>query len=1101
MSASRAVAALFARIAVGASLALAPAALSAQDAQVVAALRGETGVDPDPGSLLATVSMLSVEGAPLGEALARLAERSRVQIAFSPSLLPAGLRVDCDCAALNLARTLDRLLADTGLGYVELGSQVVVVPRSGTEPVPPDALLRGRVRSELAVPVADATVRLTDAADTARTQLTGTDRLGYFAFHDLAAGQYTLSVARIGYALHQQQVEVAAGDDLEVAIQMAEQAVALRGVRVEAERSRRRAWFEQSAGATVEALGAAEVRAIPGLAEPDPLKAIDVLPGVTSMSDFGAAFNVRGGSADQNLYLLDGVPIFNPFHTMGLFSVFNADMVARAELQSGGFPAEYGGRVSSVLRIDSDLGDEELAVDAAVSLIASRAAVGGGIPDGAKSRLGLSSARWKASARRSYLDVLTRPLLEVPFPYRLQDAQAAFEAWTRAGDRIRLTSYLGRDVFDIGRLTVLLDGWEERFPAEIPWSWGNAAVGAAWTRPLRAGGALDVHASWSRADTDLALSEVKDARFRSRIRRAAVGADVERRAGPATRWKSGVLSTWMRYGNAVEGGFPELYPNGSGTGWGTAAYTQVNWRPNRRWLAEVGVRVDHWRAGDATATTTVSPRLAVKRFVRDGRWAVRAGGGRYTQFLHSVRDEQVPLGWDAWVLAGGRVPPVVSDQVLAGVEGWLGGGRGLVRFRRGVLPDLRRRGGNELGRRSARPCRRPCFGRRRVVRRGLPGTQERGPDHRLDRSVAAQGRTVAARSRDRAGRGGAGRAPGRVRPATGRGHGASPRAALGRRGRTALEPGHGAAVHAPDYGAPCEPTPADGPQSRAQLPADGLPGPQKRRALSGQPPPRRQPAPHLAQVLGHAHALRERGQRLQSRERPLLFLGVGGRGSDPEHSHSAHHRRRGLVLMRAFTPSRRRLLLAAPLLCAACGSLDIDIPVLESDQVVAEVAAIVAVDPTDPASGTLHMSAIITRYADGWTPQRVPGASVVVRGESGRAVRLAEQDDQVAGCVNPNRPARLAGTCYLTVSDPGAFGLGEALSMTATLPDGSQLVGSSRIPGAFVATDLALDGGSCRLAPRTNPSLRVESGRGRGRIRRRSGGPPPCRARSGGRHP
>ena len=162
------------------------------------------------------------------------------------------------------------------------------------------------------------------------------------------------------------------------------------------------------------------------------------------------------------------------------------------------------------------------------------------------------------------------------------------------------------------------------------------------------------------------------------------------------------------------------------------------------------------------------------------------------------------------------------------------------------------------------------------------------------------------------------------------------------------------------------------------------------------------------------------------------------------------------------------MLLAAPLLCAACGSLDIDIPVLESDQVVAEVAAIVAVDPTDPASGTLHMSAIITRYADGWTPQRVPGASVVVRGESGRAVRLAEQDDQVAGCVNPNRPARLAGTCYLTVSDPGAFGLGEALSMTATLPDGSQLVGSSRIPGAFVATDLALDGGSCRLAPRTN---------------------------------
>ena len=181
-----------------------------RDTQLLAALRGETGVEPEPGTLLATISRLSIERTPLAEALVRLAERSNVQIAFGPSLLPADLRVDCDCATLNLARVLDRLLADTDLGYVELGSQVVVVPKAD-DLAPTDGLLRGRVRSEVAVPIEDATIRLMLSADTTRQQITETDRLGYFAFHDLAAGAYVLTVARIGYRLHEQAIAVASG--------------------------------------------------------------------------------------------------------------------------------------------------------------------------------------------------------------------------------------------------------------------------------------------------------------------------------------------------------------------------------------------------------------------------------------------------------------------------------------------------------------------------------------------------------------------------------------------------------------------------------------------------------------------------------------------------------------------------------------------------------------------------------------------------------------------------------------------------------------------------------------------------------------------------
>lgn len=652
------------------------AGLSAQDSRVLAALRGETGVDPAPGTLLATISMLSIEQAPLPEALARLAEQSNVQIAFSPSLLPAGVRVACDCATLNLARALDRLLADTDLGYVELGSQVVVVPRAGSDLASPDGLLRGRVRSEVAVPIEDAAVRLVLAADTTRRHITGTDRLGYFAFHDLTPGRYALSVTRIGYAIHERDVDMAPGSDLHMEVALTEQAVELAGVLAEGRRSRQRERYERSGGVTVQEMNRQELKAIPGVAEPDPMKSVEVLPGVTRVSDFTAAFNVRGGSADQNLILLDGMPIFNPFHAMGLFSVFNGDMVQRAELHSGGFPAEYGGRTSSVLKVESDLGDGELGVDAGVSLIASRAAVKGGMSADLRERLGLASARWRVSGRRSYLDVLTRPFLDAPFPYRLNDLQGAFEAWTRKGDRIRITGYSGRDIIDMRDLAIL-GGDSADEPLDVglfntEWRWGNDAAGASWTRPLPDGGALDLHGSFSRFHSRFEFDEFGDTYVSTRISRASFGGDLERRPAPRLSWKSGWVVGRLKNRNVIEGGIPEAFPTGREDGVEAGIYSQVGWNPNSRWLLEGGLRLDQWRPGDASATTVVSPRFALKRFLGDGSWAVRAAAGRYSQFILSVRDEKLPVSPEWWMLSGAAAPVLVSEQLQAAFEGFAG---------------------------------------------------------------------------------------------------------------------------------------------------------------------------------------------------------------------------------------------------------------------------------------------------------------------------------------------------------------------------------------------------------------------------------------------
>ena len=665
--------------------------LAAQDEQVVAVLRGETGIEPAPGTLLATVSGLSIQSAPLAAALSRLAESSQVQIAFSSSLLPDGLRVNCDCMTMSVARALDQMLVDTHLGYLELAAQVVVVPRGAQEV----ADLRGRVRSEVAIPIEDATVRLRLRADTARQLVTWSDRLGFFVFDDLTPGDYGLTAARIGYAVHETEVALINGADLTVEITLSEQPIELEGVVVAGGRTRRRAWFERSAGLTVQELARAALKLVPAVAEADPVRSVEVLPGVTRVSDFAASFNVRGGSADQNLILLDGVPIFTPFHGMGAFSVFNPDALKWAELKSGGFPARYGGRVSSVLLLESDMGDGELDVDAALGLLSSRATAKGSLPGNLSDGLGLVSARWQLSVRRSYLDLLTRPFLDAPFPYWFQSAQAAFEGWTNYGDRVRITAYSGRDGINLRHAEILdgggdLDDWEA-----IPnrrWSWGNDAVGASWTRPRPGGGAWDLYGSVSRFDADLELSHFGDVGVGTRIAQWSLGADLERRLTADTRWTSGLATHRMDYDNDIHGGAAGYtYPTGLGKGWGSAAYTQIHWRPTSRWLVEGGLRLDHWSPGDHPATVTLSPRIAVKRFLHQGAYALRAAAGRYTQFVHSLRDEEAPLDLDWWMLAGNRAPALVSDQIQGGIEafwnrdGWFGSLEGYYRTFDGVV--------------------------------------------------------------------------------------------------------------------------------------------------------------------------------------------------------------------------------------------------------------------------------------------------------------------------------------------------------------------------------------------------------------------------------
>jgi hypothetical protein len=521
--------------------------------------------------------------------------------------------------------------------------------------------IQGRIRDESGVPVIMVLVRLFPLGSETALRGAESNDLGFYRLEPVPPGDYLMELGRLGFETKVHEVRVLPGQRLNVDFVLPFAAVALEGISVEAERSRERIRFEEQAGLTVRELLGREIKAIPGLVEADPLRAVDVLPGVVTVSDFSSAFNVRGGSADQNLILLDGIPIFNPTHLGGFFSVFNGDMIERAELRSGGFPARYGGRVSSVLEVKTDPGDGRFGVEGGVSLLATRVALGGGLPEAAAERLGFRNVRWRMSGRRSYFDQLLRPVLD--FPYHLTDVQGVLEGWTKGGSRVSVSGYTGRDVLDLTRLD------PATFPLRIDWDWGNDLVGVRWTRPRQDGGWWEVRSGFSRFTSGLLFPDFDDTEVRSSIQQASLEGDLELRPSSSITLGAGGAIRRLGFDNLVATGGTDFL-TGEGEGSELSGYVQGEWRRSSRWILEAGARLDRWEPREGDDVLVISPRLSAKHFFYGTRWALKGSAGRYTQFLHSIRDEELPVGLDVWILAGEQIPHVVSDQVQVGFEGY-----------------------------------------------------------------------------------------------------------------------------------------------------------------------------------------------------------------------------------------------------------------------------------------------------------------------------------------------------------------------------------------------------------------------------------------------
>jgi hypothetical protein len=203
----------------------------------------------------------------------------------------------------------------------------------------------------------------------------------------------------------------------------------------------------------------------------------------------------------------------------------------------------------------------------------------------------------------------------------------------------------------------------------LKWDWGNAVAGARLEQPI---GAWVATASLgiSHYGEALGFTDFSDTRFSSNITQLTARADAGRPIGSTVTVKAGGEVTRIGYHNVGQAGGTTFFSRDR-SGVMTGGFAQLRWQPDSAWIVEPGVRVDVWHAGVTRAY--VAPRLAAKRFFgahRDG--AVKVAAGRYVQFVHSLRDEQLPVSNDYWVTADENVPAVVSDQAQLGIEKYWG---------------------------------------------------------------------------------------------------------------------------------------------------------------------------------------------------------------------------------------------------------------------------------------------------------------------------------------------------------------------------------------------------------------------------------------------
>jgi outer membrane receptor for ferrienterochelin and colicin len=427
-----------------------------------------------------------------------------------------------------------------------------------------------------------------------------------------------------------------------------------------------------------------QIKAMPALmGETDVIKALQLLPGVQGGSEGSSGLYVRGGGADQNLILLDGVPVYNASHLYGFFSTFNADAINHVELVKGGFPARYGGRLSSVVDIRMKEGDEsKLHGQVSLGVISSKFVLEGPI--------GNKKTSFIISGRRSYLNLLDASVFKsqpAPDDYYFYDLNAKINHQINKKNRIYLSAYMGADHANSEKDESYIVPPVSYFSKSISkLSWGNKIAALRWNHVFSPRLFSNVTATYSHYQlqvrnqtnsetTGPAPGEVKDEfynyNYRSGIQDFATRIDFDFIPNP---------NNYIRFGaQAIDHNFtPGVLALSS-----TDSITTATLAANNTRAKEVSVYVEddfvissqlkinaglHASAFLLTGRnySSLQPRLSA-RFLASPEWSLKASYSSMQQYIHLLTNAGIGLPTDLWVPATASIRPQTSNQFALGM--------------------------------------------------------------------------------------------------------------------------------------------------------------------------------------------------------------------------------------------------------------------------------------------------------------------------------------------------------------------------------------------------------------------------------------------------
>ncbi len=479
-----------------------------------------------------------------------------------------------------------------------------------------------------------------------------TNLQGFYLILNVPPGTYRISASAVGYSQVVRLLPVGGQGPVIADFVLATRLIEVEGVTIESV-----GMDEQpERSASIHVISPLDLKSLPPTLQQDVFRSVALLPGVTSTSDVSARFYVRGGAADQNLILLDGMKLFNPFHAFGSLSTFDPEIVKSVEVYSGAFPAGYGGRLSSVLNVTSRDGNRSrIAGRAGINFISSELALEGPAGD---------DIGWIMSVRKSLSDKALKRFVPHEVPNAFHDAFLKGTMATTTGN-IGLRGFLSAD--DITPAD----------PQQPEHAWRSSAFGGSFSGLLTDRIYVDLLASYTRAEVQrIPKPATLIPTASSKIAEASLRAEFAVYAEDRDHASGGFEISFPSYQNSLttRAGVQREFRDTNVEWWIWARY---QW-----WMGivgfDLGVNPELTSLFDIVLGNkpgyflqSAQPRLmAMVSF--GNTWLAKASFGVYTQNLITMNNEDDLISlFDAWLYLPLKLRPETAYHYVLGLEGKL----------------------------------------------------------------------------------------------------------------------------------------------------------------------------------------------------------------------------------------------------------------------------------------------------------------------------------------------------------------------------------------------------------------------------------------------